>query len=485
MSDGLTPQKFESLLLQLLFRDKEAQIKILPFLNPEVFDKFENREIVENILSHFEKYDKFPTIPELKLKIKNKDTYVHLANELSKEMDKEYDDQFIKDEVEEFFKDKLLNNELFTTLEGIKNGDSAVKSSSPDRIRNAISFSFDSTIGLDFLSDGEKLYNALHEKDSVIPTGIRNLDRLIKGGFHEKSLTLFLAETNLGKSLIKTAFATNCLIMNKNVLYITLEMSENKVAERIMANLFDTELNDLYTIPKDRFMGVFQKVKDKLKNRLVIKEFPTRSANVNRIRTLLKELDIKNNFKPDIIFVDYMGIMLTNVSNRQNNTNTEFKVISEELRGLAMELAIPIVSSCQINRGGFGESEIELTDIAESIGTTGTADIIFGVSQSDEMRVAGRYLFTLLKNRYGLNKMNSMIGVDYNKMRLFEVSDDNENSTLQETNHGVPVTPAGTSSNTIVDETAVNILKTLKGNRTANKNKIMNKKPNNNKDIQM
>lgn len=137
------------------------------------------------------------------------------------------------------------------------------------------------------------------------------------------------------------------------------------------------------------------------------------------------------------------------------------------------------------HNSGYGESDLDLTNIADSIGTTGTADIIFGISQSDEMRVAGRYLFTLLKNRYGLNKMQSMIGVDYNKMRLFEVSDDNEDSNLQETNHGVPVTPAGTSSNTIVDETAVDIIKTLKGNRTANKNKIMNKKPNNNKDIQM
>jgi len=288
--------------------------------------------------------------------------------------------------------------------------------------------------------------------------------------------------TNMGKSLIKTGFATNTLLQNKNVLYITLEMSEGKVAERIMANLFDIELNDLYTIPKDRFMYVFEKVKETLKNRLLIKEFPTRSANTNRIRNLLKELDLKNRFVPDIIYVDYMSIMVPNKTSRQNNTNTELKIISEELRGLSMELSIPIVSSVQTNRGGFGESELELTDIAESIGVTGTADIIIGISQTDDMRLAGRYLLLLLKNRYGLNKIQSMVGVDYKKMRIYEVSDENENTDIN-TSHGKPITPKGTESTTIIDETAVKVIKTLKNNRKTNKNKIMKNKPNN--DIKM
>ena len=194
MSDELTPQKFESLLLQLLFRDKDVQGKVLPFLKAEVFSKFENKEIVKSILNHFEHYDKFPTIPELRLKIENKDTYNHLTNELNKEFNEEYDEEFIKEEMEQFFKDKLLHHELFVTLEGIKNRDNDIKSSAPDRIRDANSFSFDTSIGLDFLNSGEVLYNTLHEKDRVISTGIRNIDRLIKGGFHEKTLTLFMAE---------------------------------------------------------------------------------------------------------------------------------------------------------------------------------------------------------------------------------------------------------------------------------------------------
>jgi len=481
MSDGITPQKFETLLLQLLFRDKDAQGKILPFLKSEVFDKFENREIVEAILAHHERYTKFPTIHELKLKIKNKDTFEHLTVELNKGVDEEYDDKFIKEEVEHFFRDKLLYNELFITLEGIKNGDDSIKSSAPDRMRDANAFSFDTSVGLDFFDSGEKLFESLHEKDRVIPTGIRNIDRLIKGGFHEKTLTLFLAETSLGKSLIKTAFASNALLQNKNVLYITLEMSENKVAERIMANLFDIEINNLVTVPKDRFMNIFEKTKQTIEHRLVLKEFPARSSSTNRIRNLLKELELKNRFIPDIIFVDYMGIMLPNSINRQHNTNTEFKVVSEELRGLAMELSIPIVSSIQTNRKGIGESELDLTDISESISTAFTADIVFAISQTDEMRTAGRYLFLLLKNRYGLRKIQSMVGVDYSKMRLYEVSDDNEDTDIVSPDTKLP---KGTEHINIVDDTAVDILKTLKNNKRADKNKII-KGNNANKDIQM
>ena len=489
MSD--TPQVFETILIQMLFKDKESQDKLLPFLTPEVFDNFENRDIVSEILKFQNHYDKFPTVPELKLIVKNKDTYNHLVQVISKE-NKQYDEEFIKDQVEDFFKDKLLNNELFKTLEGIKKGDDDIKNSASDRMREANSFSFDTSVGLDFFEDGERLFNSLHEKDNVIPTGIRNIDKIIKGGFHEKSLTLFLAETNMGKSLIKSAFATNCLLQNKNVLYVTLEMSEDKVSERIMANLFDIELNDLETLPKDRFLKTFEKVKTTVNNRLVIKEFPTRSANTNKIRSLLKELEMKRSFVPDIIFVDYLGIMIPNSFNKVNNTNTEMKIISEELRGLAMEFALPIVSSIQTNRGGFGELELDLTDVADSIGVTTTGDVIFGISQSDEMRTAGRYMFILLKNRYGLNKLQSMVGVDYPKMRLYEIIDgeDYNDSTNKSNNHtgttnGIPNTPKGTTSTTIVDESAVKVLKTIDSNRVADRKSMFKKKDNNDNGIKM
>lgn len=191
---SITPQIFEKLLLQLLFRDKDAQGKIIPFLKTDVFDKFEHREIVTYILRHHEKYNRFPTIPELKIVIKTKEVYEYLIDTLDKELDENYDEQFIKDELEQYFRDKLLNNELFVTLEGLKNHDEGVKSSAPDRMRDANSFSFDTSVGLDFFDSGEKLFDSLHEVERVISSGIRNIDRLIGGGFHEKSLSLFMAE---------------------------------------------------------------------------------------------------------------------------------------------------------------------------------------------------------------------------------------------------------------------------------------------------
>jgi len=478
----MTPEEFETLTLRVLFKDKLAQERLLPFLKSEVFDNFENKEIVEFVLKFHGKYDKFPTIPELKVVIKNKDVYNHLVTSIDKSIaDEDLGEDFIKDEVEAFYRDKLLKNELFTTMEGIKTGDEGIKASASDRMREAYAFSFDTTIGLDFFESGEGLYESLHEKDKVIPTGLRNIDKIIKGGLHEKTLTLFMAETNMGKSLIKTALASNCLAQNKNVLYVTLEMAESKVAERIMANLFDIDMSGLGMVPKIRFLETFEKVKQRIKNKLVIKEYPTRSMNTNRLRTLLKELELKKNFVPDIIFVDYLGIMIPNHFNKGNNTNTEIKTISEELRGLGMERAIPIVSSVQTNRGGFSEASLDLTDIADSIGTTFTSDIIFAVTQSEELRSAGQFCFILLKNRYGLNKIKCMVGVDYSKMRLYEILDPEGGETDEGFGNGggegpkdtLPTLPNGVKKTGIVDDDVVKQLRgTLKDNKKADRSKL-------------
>jgi len=479
----MTPEEFETLTLRFLFKDKEAQSRLLPFLKSEVFEVFENKEIVETILKFNEKYNKFPSIPELKVKIKDKQIYEHLTKAIDHSIEEDLGDDFIKDEVEDFYRDKLLKNEIFATMKGIKDNDESVKASASDRMREAYSFSFDTSIGLDFFDSAENLYNSLHEVDKIIPTGLRNIDKIIKGGFHEKTLTLFMSETNMGKSLVKTALASNCLAQNKNVLYVSLEMSESKVAERIMANLFDIDMSGLFKVPKIRFMNTFEKVKARINQKLVIKEFPTRSMNTNRLRTLLKELEMKKSFVPDIIFIDYLGIMLPNNFNRGNNTNTEIKTISEELRGLGMEKSIPIVSSVQTNRGGFGEASLDLTDIADSIGTTNTADIIFAITQSEEMRSAGQYSWILLKNRYGLNKIKCIVGVDYNKMRLYEILDqggsDSDNGFGggsgggNNPTDGLPDLPNNVEPKGIVDDNVVSALKgILHNNKKADRLKF-------------
>lgn len=407
----------------MLFTNVDGRDRIYPYLTTNIFESIENQKIVQSFLKFKSEYDTFPTVKELQLYIKEQLVYEKLKENVAISMD-EYNDDYIMDNIEEFFKGKLIWQDITDAVDLLKENKLEEISEINDRMRESISFSFDTTVGLDYAEDGERLYESLHNKDKVIPSGIKSVDKLIEGGFHEKSLTLFMAETNMGKSLIKCGLATNALLQNKNVLYVTLEMSEEKIAERITANIMDVELDHLKTLSKENFLKKHKSVMDGIDNNLVVKEYPTKGANVNRLRNLLKELKMKKGFIPDVIFVDYIGIMMPNAIKKEGNSNTEMKTISEELRGLAVEIGCPIVSAVQTNRGGFGSAEIDLTDIADSIGTTATADVIFAVTQTEEMRTAGIYTFILLKNRYGLNKVKTTVGVDYPKMRIQDVIDE-------------------------------------------------------------
>jgi archaellum biogenesis ATPase FlaH len=401
----------------LIITDIDIRERVVPFLDIEIFDKIEHKKLIQGIQSFEQRYDSFPTVKDLNLYIKDVSILESLKESMSIE-ENEYKDEFLMGEIEDFFKAKLMYNNATEIVQSIKENNISILSSMPDKIRETMSFGFDTTIGLDYSNDCERMYDHLHSEDSVVSTGIRYLDRMIKGGFHEKSLTLFLAETNMGKSLIKCGLAVNALLQNKNVLYVTLEMSEDKISERVTANLFDVDLDDLIKISKDKFIERFKDVNNRVKSKLFIKEYPTRCCNTNHIRNLLKELELKKKFKPDIVFVDYLGIMLPNSPRREGNTNTELKIVSEELRGLAVEKGIPIVSALQTNRNGFASASLDLTDVADSIGTTTTGDIIIGVTQTEELRTEGVYNFMILKNRYGLNKVKCFVGVDYPKMRI-------------------------------------------------------------------
>lgn len=263
--------------------------------------------------------------------------------------------------------------------------------------------------------------------------------------------------SNLGKSLIKCSLSTNSLLQNKNVLYLSLEMSEEKISERILANVFDIELGFLKMLDKNTFMAKMSQMKENTTGQLYVVAYPPKTINANRIRNILKELSTKKKFVPDIIFVDYMGLMSPNSSKKSDNTYSEQKNISEELRAVAVEFGVPIVSAVQTNRGGFGNSELDMTDIADSIGTVATADVIFGVTQTQEMREAGRYTFLLLKNRYGENKKKCYIGVNYPKMRIYDVEEDNPK----------------TSKDIKPDEADDIVSALMKKDRTAGKKKIM------------
>ncbi len=422
----MEPVFFEKVLLKFLFQDKEVREKVLPFLNAKIFEDFENKEIVKNILEFNNEFKKFPTIPDLKLHVEKKEIFERIKEIVELDLTEYSFDSLFK-EIELFFKNKLVWNEITDAVEKIKDNKINNLNNFPDNLRTALAFTFDTEIGLDFLNEEDRLFDALHNRDKIISTGLPTLNKIIDGGVHEKTLTLFMGETNLGKTLVKCSLATNFLLLNKNVLYVTLEMSEEKISERIMANLFDVEINDLRNINRENFALKFKSIKKKIQNSLIIKEFPTRGINTNTLRNLLKELEIKKNFKPDVVCIDYLGIMNPNSELKSDNTYTIGKRISEELRGLAVEIGIPLLSSVQTNRSGFSSAEIDLKNTADSIGTTATGDIIIGITQPEEFVNTNKYCFIVLKNRFGFNKVKFVVSVNKLKMKVFETVYDNKN----------------------------------------------------------
>lgn len=412
---------YEKYLIKSLFTDTEARDKLVPFLDPSYFDsEFASSNIIKLYNTHVTEYNAFPTAKELVAKIKDEDTFNTFKDIMLYDTG-DVPKKFIQTEAAEFFKQKMVMNNIFEATELIKNEGADAAANIPDLLKDALSFSFDTSIGMNFAEDGAKIYDELHDETRTISTGIQGLDDMIKGGFKDKTLSIVLGGTNVGKTLTKCALAVNAFLQNKNVLYVSLEMSEAKIAERMIANIFDIGLDKLDYVPRDRFIGMFDKLKQT--GNLYVKEYPARSANSNNIRALLKELEVKKKFKPDIIFVDYLGLITTNQKTfGDSNTNTQVKIASEELRAVAQEFELPIVTGAQTNRGGMGMSELDLTDIADSIGQTMTADIIIGLTQTEEMLENNIYKAKILKNRQGgRNGANSvMLKVDFPKMRLTE-----------------------------------------------------------------
>ncbi len=451
----MDPIFFEKVLLKLFFISKEINEKVLPFLNTDVFDDGGNIKIVEAIIKHYEKYSKMATPSEMKLLV-DAPTWDHLFEIMNMDIT-EYEGAFLLSEVEDFFRKKLILDAISKTAVNLKDDKMDKVSCAPDEIREALSFSFDTEVGLDFVEAEKRLYEFLHNKENVVETGLPVFDSLIDGGFHEKSLSLFMAETNMGKSLIMASLAVNCFLKNKNVLYVTLEMSEEKMAERMMANVFDIPVDDLRSIVRHKFDDKFKDLRKTMKQKIMVKEFPTSSISCNHIRNLLKELEIRKKFKPDIVFVDYLGILRPATTRKSDNSYSEVRRISEELRGLAVEHSIPFVSAVQTNRDGFNSAEIDMTDISDSIGTAGIADLIIGVTQTDELRNLGKYSWIILKNRYGINKKKVTENVDYYKMRIYEEEQTEATETIaSEVAGGLPPSEKDKSAQVDVASDKVN-----------------------------
>lgn len=410
-------------IIGLLFNEENLRDKIYPFLSERYFVEPMHGEIVREYLALKEKANKFPTASDLRYALK--DDKVKEEFDACVREHKDVDLEIRKDYVKEWFKGRMIIDTLGEMTDGLEEKSPDFILPYLDKLRDICSFDFDNSIGLEFSESAERMFGYLHENSKVVQTGISTLDKEIGGGWHEKTLSLLIAPSNVGKTLCKCSFAVSAFLSGKNVLYITMEMSEEEISKRIYVNVANISMQELMALSKEEFKAGYKAIIGKT-NRLFVKEYPTASASANTIRNLLKDLRMKQKFVPDVIFVDYIGIMQPNRISAGDNTNTKYKTISEELRGLAVEQKVAVVSSNQTNRGGYGKAEVDLTDTADSIGQIMTADVILTIGQDNEMRDNGRYNFITSKNRYNRRGKVIPLMVDFSRMKVYEETDDDK-----------------------------------------------------------
>ena len=424
-------QTIEKTTLSNLVFNEDYCRKVLPFLKPDYFDIREERIVFEEITNFVDKYKKMPTKVSLEIEIENRKDLTEVEHgkvvELIQSLNPdEVDFDWLVDTTEKFCKDKAIYNAV---VEGISIIDGKDKKRSPDAIpsilTDALAVSFDNAVGHDYFDDSDKRFEFYHKVEERIPFDLDFFNKITKGGLPQKTLNIALAGTGVGKSLFMCHMAANCLSQGKNVLYITLEMAEERIAERIDANLMNISMEDLHDLPKKMFDNKIASLMSKTNGKLIVKEYPTASAHSNHFRGLIKELAIKRTFKPDIIFVDYLNICASQRLRMGANVNTYsyIKSIAEELRGLAVEYNCPIVSATQTTRGGYNNTDVGLEDTSESFGLPATADLMFAIIASEELDNMGQWMIKQLKNRYSDPNYYKrfVVGVDKNKMRLYNV----------------------------------------------------------------
>jgi archaellum biogenesis ATPase FlaH len=428
----MNPTFFESLLIRVLFTNSEAQDKVLPYLDARVFSSETRQKLVKEIIRFYEKYNKFPSSSEMQL-FSTADVFEEVKSSLAIDT-KEYSDEFILDEVETFFSDKLYFQALLDGKKALDDGDTLKMTQAYSDMQEALAFSFDNDLGLSLKDDWERLYEIHHNKEYFLKTGVELLDNMMGGGLPSMAITLFLAGTNVGKTLIQCALATNMLLQNKNVLYISMEEQEDILSKRFQGNLFDIEIDNIKFMTKDKFKEVYEKAISRFTGNLEIVGWPSGSKNANHIRLLVKEYEMKKGFKPDIIFVDYIGCMVPIRLGKTYDSNTELMNITDEVRSVGVELGIPMVSGLQLNRGGIDSSDVGLGDTAASIGSTFKADFIFGVTAPPELAEEGMYSIKVLKSRSSdKSKLSKgLLGVYPAKMRIYDIEDESEDKIKEE-----------------------------------------------------
>ena len=428
---NMSIQTIERTTLTHLIYNEDYTRKVLPFIKPEYFANRNERVVFEEIEKFLDKYNTLPTKETLTIGVDNRkdindEEYKKVVDIISSLDNTDVDIQWLHDETEKFCKDKAIYNAV---LDGIKIIDGKDKNRTPEAIptilSEALNVAFDLSVGHDYVEDGLNRYDFYHKKEEKIAFDLDYFNKITKGGLPQKTLNIALAGTGVGKSLFMCHMAASTLMQGKNVLYITLEMAEERIAERIDANLMNITIDDLHTLPKKMFEGYLTKIQKKTNGKLIVKEYPTASAHVGNFRSLIKELALKRSFKPDIIFIDYLNICASARFKGNANVGSYFyiKAIAEELRGLAVETNVPIMSATQTTRGGFVSSDIGLEDTSESFGLPATADLMFALISTEELEDLNQICVKQLKNRYNDPTVNKrfILGIDRAKMKLYDV----------------------------------------------------------------
>ena len=423
-------ERIENIVLRNLVFREEYMRKVLPFIEPEYFNAREERIIFEQIAKYAADYDNLVTQEILSIEIENRNDIteeesVNINKIINSLENVDADFEWLSDTTEKWCRDRAIYLALMESI-GIANDEDKNKTRDaiPDILSKALAVSFNRHVGHDYLEDYEQRYELYHRKEDKIKFDLEYLNKITKGGIPRKTLNVALAGTGVGKSLFMCHFASSVLLQGRNVLYITMEMAEEKIAERIDANLLNVNIQEIIDLPKQIFESKVSNLSSKTQGTLIIKEYPTASAHAGHFRALLSELALKKSFKPDIIFIDYLNICASSRYRGNSNVNSYsyIKAIAEELRGLAVEANVPIVSATQTTRSGFGSSDVDLTDTSESFGLPATADLMFALISTEELENLGQIMVKQLKNRYNDINMNKrfVVGVDRAKMRLYD-----------------------------------------------------------------
>ena len=425
-------EKIEQSILRNLLCNEEYYRKVLPFLKADYFQEINERVIFEEIQEFSVKYEKLPTKEVLEINLQNRndlteDVYKESITKINQFSTEWVDRDWLINSTEKWCKDRAIYNAL---LQSIKIAEGADKNLSRDAIpsilQEALAVSFDEYIGHDYIDNAEQRYEYYHRDEAKIPFDLEKFNLITKGGIPNKTLNVALAGTGVGKSLFMCHCAANCLSQGKNVLYITLEMAEEKIAERIDANLLNVNIKDIGAIPESVFTSRVRQIGQKTQGKLIIKEYPTASAHAGHFKALLSDLSLKKDFRPHIIFIDYLNICASSrYKGHIVNSYTYVKAIAEELRGLAVQNDVPLVTATQTTRSGFGNSDVDLTDTSESWGLPATADFMFALIATEELDQSGRIMVKQLKNRYNdpTYYRKFTVGIDRAKMKLYNVED--------------------------------------------------------------